>query len=276
MDKLSPQKVLELNNLKPKKSFGQNFMMNQNINAKIAQEVLNLNPQKKLTVVEFGAGTGSLTKHLLTTTHTLYAVERDRDLVPLLKNTFEDAIKNNNLKILEEDAKQFDLQAIFATEHPGILVGNLPYHLTSSFMLMAIKNNEIIKGAVFLIQKEVGTRLSALANNKDYGFLSVVLQLAFDVSIAFDVSKTCFWPVPKVESCVLTLSRKANFNNNIKDLDKFIDFVKVVFQQRRKKISTILGKKIDLNILKTYVNPSSRPENLSPQDFINLYTAFNK
>ena len=276
MDKLSPQKVLELNNLKPKKSFGQNFMMDQNINAKIAQEVLNLNPQKKLTVVEFGAGTGSLTKHLLTTTHTLYAVERDRDLVPVLKNTFEDAIKNNNLKLLEEDAKQFDLHAIFATEHPGILVGNLPYHLTSSFMLMAIKNNEIIKGAVFLIQKEVGTRLSASANNKDYGFLSVVLQLAFDVSIAFDVSKTCFWPVPKVESCVLTLSRKANFNNNIKDLDKFIDFVKVIFQQRRKKISTILGKKIDLNILKTYVNPSNRPENLSTQDFINLYTAFNK
>ncbi len=276
MDKLSPQKVLELNNLKPKKSFGQNFMMDQNINAKIAQEVLNLNPQKKLTVVEFGAGTGSLTKHLLTTTHTLYAVERDRDLVPVLKNTFEDAIKNNNLKLLEEDAKQFDLHAIFATENPGILVGNLPYHLTSSFMLMAIKNNEIIKGAVFLIQKEVGTRLSASANNKDYGFLSVVLQLGFQVDVAFDVSKNCFWPVPKVESCVLTLSRKANFNNNIKDLEGFIDFVKVIFQQRRKKISTILGKKIDLATLKTYVNPSSRPENLSTQDFINLYTAFNK
>lgn len=268
---LNSQKVLIAHGLKPKKSFGQNFMMDENINHKITAQVKALSSQA-CPIIEFGAGTGSLTKNLLNINYPLYAIERDRDLIPILQQTFHEFLQNQKLILLEDDAKKFALNSVCSSNRQGILVGNLPYQLTSSFIIMAIHNHELIKGAVFLIQKEVGQRLNAQVNSKEYGFLTVILDLFFTIDMPFLVSKNCFWPIPKVDSCVVVFHKKASANMlTYEELVNFMEFVKIIFQKRRKKISTILHNKISIADLKNIVDPNVRPENITSDQFLKLY-----
>lgn len=269
----NPQKTLIAHGLKPKKSFGQNFMMDDNINHKIVQQVKNLsiNP---CPIIEFGAGTGVLTKHLLSLNYPTYAIERDRDLIPILQQTFAQNILDEKLTLLECDAKKFALNSVCNSNNQGVLVGNLPYQLTSSFIIMAIHNHCLLKGAVFMMQKEVGERLNAKIDSKEYGFLTVILDLFFNVDMAFLVSRNCFWPIPKVDSCVVIFHKKDD-NTSLSDekLIKFMEFVKLIFQKRRKKISTVLAREISLANLKSIIDPDLRPENITSSQFLQLFNA---
>lgn len=267
----SRQSLNELG-LKPKKSFGQNFMMDQRINHMIKDTVASL--AKDPIVLEIGVGAGSLTSHLVACARLVHGVERDRDLIPLLKQKFCSELEEKKFILHEEDGAKFDLSQVF-TEERGILVGNLPYHLTSSIVLLTIKNYHRLFGSVFLVQKEVADRLLANHNCKQYGFLTVVLQLAFKVSRVCNVDRKAFWPIPKVDSAVIKLTFKDSGISEVKDLDDFISFVRRIFQQRRKKLSTILTKDITKNQISSLaIDPNLRPENLSPQQFLKLYQGY--
>jgi len=266
----SPKATILEYGLKPKKSFGQNFMMDDNVNAIFAKAVSSFGLD--LTVVEIGAGTGSLTKHLLTVARHVHAVERDRDLVPILRTQFADELAVSKLFLHEADGARFDLATVLNVNYPGILVGNLPYHLTSSIVILALRNRSLLKGAVFLVQKEVADRLLASPNNKQYGFLTVILKLAFTISRVALVDKSAFWPVPKVNSTIVKMATIENGLSEVSDLDQFFIFVREIFQKRRKKLSTILqGKLTKDDFIALAIDPNLRPENLEPHQFLALY-----
>ncbi|HXW54011.1 MAG TPA: 16S rRNA (adenine(1518)-N(6)/adenine(1519)-N(6))-dimethyltransferase RsmA [Myxococcota bacterium] len=259
--------------LKPKKSFGQNFMMEQNVNVMIKTAVASLGQAS--AVVEIGAGTGSLTHHLLSVSPKAHAVERDRDLIPILAERFKDEVARDHLIIHEADGVQFVLSSVMSADEPGVLVGNLPYHLTSSIILLALKNRSLLLGAVFLVQKEVADRLLAEPNNKQYGFLTVILNLGFSLSRVAVVNKAAFWPVPKVDSAIIKMTVSDHGISEVKDLDRFIVFVREIFQKRRKKLSTIFkGTLGAADFLALSIDADARPENLKPRQFLDLFLYF--
>lgn len=257
------------NALRPKKSFGQNFMMDQNINQKIAEAILSIS-KEKVPIVEIGAGLGSLTYHLLPIGKEVHAIERDRDLIPILKREFKSEIEGKKLYIHENDAVAFNLSTIFSALNKGILVGNLPYHLTSSILLKALDSHSFLLGAVFIVQKEVALRIISLPHSKEYGLFSVILQIFFEIKIVSHISKECFWPVPKVDSSIIVLSCKKS-SLSVLDAPKFLGFVKQIFQKRRKKLLTILGKSLLPILINLKIDPDQRPEDLTPQMFLEIF-----
>jgi 16S rRNA (adenine1518-N6/adenine1519-N6)-dimethyltransferase len=221
-----------------------------------------------------GAGTGSLTDHLLQVAPLVHAVERDRDLVPLLKMQFQESIKQGKLVIHEADGARFDLTTVFSFAHPGLIVGNLPYHLTSSIILLTLRQISVVKGAVFLVQKEVADRLVAKPNTKQYGFLTVVLHLFFTLRKIANVDKQAFWPVPQVDSAIIRLETLKKYLVPVKDMEALIVFVREIFQKRRKKLSTILSDKIPKeDFFKLGIDGNLRPEDLTPDQFLVLFAS---
>lgn len=255
--------------LKPKKSFGQNFMVDQRVNVKFADAVFSFGDD--VSVIEIGAGAGSLTHHLKTHARVVHAIERDRDLVPILRDEFADDIAQGRVIIHEADGARFDIGSIFAPSNTGVLVGNLPYHLTSSIIFLALAHRQHLKGCVFLVQKEVADRLVASPNNKQYGFLTVVLNLGFKLERVSNVDKSAFWPAPKVDSTIIKMTCGDYGIEKIDDVNRFVAFVRETFQKRRKKISTILSSTLSKDDLSKIVDPDLRPENLTPEQFIALY-----
>lgn len=271
--KPSAKAVILEHGLTPKKSFGQNFMLDQKVNSMFAKAVSSLG---NYPAIEIGAGTGSLTRHLLECMPLVHAIERDRDLVPILNKDFKENIAAHTLVIHEADGARFDLSSVASPEAPAILVGNLPYHLTSSIMILALKNYRCLKGAVFLIQKEVADRLLSPPNSKEYGFMTVILNLAFAISRVVNVDKSAFWPVPKVDSAIIKLESRDQGISSVDDVQNFLVFVREIFQKRRKKLSTILSGKITKEELhKLGIDPDARPETLLPKQFLSMYLARN-
>jgi 16S rRNA (adenine1518-N6/adenine1519-N6)-dimethyltransferase len=245
-------------------------MVDQRINAVFAGAVKALSEGRP--VLEIGAGTGSLTSHLLTISPLVHAIERDRDLVPILREHFAEELSKGHLVLHEADGARFDIAAVFSTNNQGVLVGNLPYHLTSSIILLALSHRALLCGAVFLVQKEVADRLVAEPNNKHYGFLTVILKLAFTVKKIANVDKSAFWPAPKIDSAIIQLTTADHGINLVENTQNLIVFVREIFQKRRKKLSTILSGTIDRDSLTDLgIDPNLRPENLSPDQFLKLY-----
>jgi 16S rRNA (adenine1518-N6/adenine1519-N6)-dimethyltransferase len=220
--------------LKPKKSFGQNFLNDARIISAIAQVCVPDTDMKRATVLEIGAGTGALTSALLERAHNVIAMERDRDLVPLLNLTFADEIADNRLAILEADAARFDLRAFFSEKTaPRVLAGNLPYQITGRLLELATGVADVIERAVFMVQREVADRLVASPSTKDYGGLTVFVRAAFDVTRALAVSRGSFYPAPNVDSAVVVLTPRAE---RIEETRAFRSVVKAAFEQRRKTL----------------------------------------
>lgn len=223
------------------------------------------------TVLEIGAGTGALTAALLKRFTFVHAVERDRELIPILREHFANEIEAKKLTLHEKDGARFDIKEFFHDQKLA-MVGNLPYHLTSSIIILALKHSHLLKGAVFLVQKEVADRLCAAPRTKDYGFLTVLLNLAFSLEKIARVDRASFWPVPRVDSAIIKMTATDRGITEIADLDEFLVFVRGIFQKRRKKINTILNKKLDheqWSILA--ISPDQRPEELSSEQFLNLF-----
>ena len=247
-------------------------MVDQRVNTIFAEAVRSFGDGRP--VLEIGAGTGSLTSHLLFSSPLVHAVERDRDLVPILREHFANEIHEGHLIIHEADGARFDVASVFSPSNKGILVGNLPYHLTSSIILLGLSYRDLLLGGVFLVQKEVADRLVAEPNNKQYGFLTVILKLAFTVKKIANVDKSAFWPAPKIDSAIIQLTTADHGIAQVENTQNLIVFVREIFQKRRKKLSTILSSVIDrTSMVDLGIDPNLRPENLSPDQFLSLYLA---
>ena len=273
-----PRSLLAAHGLRPKKSFGQNFLLNREILDDIAQIAIP-DPNAATTVLEFGAGTGALTEVLLERKASVIAVERDRDLLPLLASTFAAAIDNGSLRLVEDDAATFPIADTFAScTGARVLAGNLPYQITGRLIERAVHTAASLDRAVFLVQKEVGERLAAAPDSDDYGALSVFTQAAFAVRVRRIVGPGDFHPPPAVVSAVVELIPHAT--PRAIETERFRAVVKAAFAQRRKTLRNAwralgTGDTVAVAAEKSGISLDVRGETLAVEDFARMAAALD-
>jgi 16S rRNA (adenine1518-N6/adenine1519-N6)-dimethyltransferase len=227
--------LLRASGLLPKKSFGQNFLISEEVVNSIAAACVPHAEPKSARVVELGAGLGALTRALVARAAHVTAVERDRDLVPVLARTMQNEVSVGALTIAEADAQTFDVKnALRGAEGPRVLCGNLPYQITGKLLRLAILHADSIDRAVFMVQSEVADRLVANPGQKDYGALTVFVRAAFDVELRTRVSPGAFYPSPGVSSAVVVLVPARP--PRAVETENFRALVKGAFSMRRKTL----------------------------------------
>ena len=258
---MSEQEWVEKLESKPNYKLGQNFLIDSNISRKITKLVQG---QLADPIIEVGPGTGSLTSELLKDNYRIKAVEIDKKLIEVLNDRFIDV---PNLEIFNEDAMEFDYTQL---QGPWwIFVSNLPYNIGTRLLVKLIIEVPVIHRYVVMVQKEVGERIVANPGGKEYGSLSVLFKLFTETKIQFDVSKNCFYPIPKVTSTVLTIQRETILDQEIR-LQAF-EISKIAFQQKRKKVRTSLKTIISEDkLVELGIDPNSRASNLTPENYYDI------
>ena len=185
---------------------GQNFLVSPTAQTAIADALGDLSQR---TVVEIGPGRGAITAILARRTHRLIAIELDRDLAPHLRDQFAD---QPNVAILQQDILTTDFAALRADDsHKLLIIGNLPYYITSDILLHLFAAHQHIDRAVIMVQREVADRLAAHPGIRDYGLLSATTQLYARVENLFTLPPEAFSPPPQVHSTVLRLTLQPRF-----------------------------------------------------------------
>jgi len=229
--------LLRESNLAPKKSFGQNFLVAEGVIRAIAEACVPDAEKGHARVLELGAGLGALTSALVDRAAHVTAVERDRDLVPILARAMSEATLANTLTVLEADAQSVDVAAILGDAdpaHPRVLCGNLPYQITGRLLQLAVNARAHVDRVVFMVQDEVAERLVAEPSTKDYGALTIFVRASFDVTRVRKVSRGAFHPPPAVTSSVVRLV-PAN-PVRAEETESFRALVKGAFGTRRKTL----------------------------------------
>jgi 16S rRNA (adenine1518-N6/adenine1519-N6)-dimethyltransferase len=246
--------------VKPKKHLGQHFLTDLSIAKKIA-DVLQVDGYN--TVLEVGPGTGVLTQFLLKKKFDTQVVEIDAESVIYLNEKFP-KLKN---KILATDFLKINLKDYF--NEPIAIIGNFPYNISSQIVFKTIENKELIPEFAGMFQKEVALRITAKPGNKIYGVISVLTQAYYHTEYLFTVPPNVFNPPPKVESGVIRLCRKKNYQLGVEEAF-FRKIVKTAFNQRRKTLRNSL-KSLNLSDkLREDVIFARRPEQLSVEEFLKL------
>lgn len=264
-------RVFQERGLVPKKSFGQNFLADPGVARRIAELIT---PDGGGTVVEIGAGLGALTEPLLAQAAKVVAIERDRDLCPILRDAFAGFIARGKLDIIEADAKKIDFGVLFASgperPWPRVLAGNLPYQLTGPLLERTTAIALEIDRAVFMVQAEVAERLTALPGSEAYGALTVFVSAAFDVARPMNVGRGAFRPRPSVDSAVIVLTplRPAR----AMETDRFREAVRAAFAQRRKTLRNAWSKlgaaaEVEARARLAGIDLGRRGETLSVEEF---------
>jgi len=247
--------------VKAKKHLGQHFLKDENIASKIA-DTLSLEGYKN--VLEIGPGMGVLTKYLLKKPVETYVIEIDAESVEYLKANYLHLAD----RIIEKDFLRYDVKSVFR-DQPFAIIGNFPYNISSQIVFKALEMRAQIPEFSGMFQKEVAQRICAKEGNKVYGILSVLVQAFYQATYLFTVPPSVFNPPPKVDSGVLILKRKPDFELPCSEA-LFFDVVKTSFQQRRKTLRNSL-KKFNLSEnLKANVIFDQRPEQLGVSQFIEL------
>lgn len=255
--------------MKAKKQFGQNFLKSESV----IQKIIKANVISEHVVIEIGPGRGALTKHLMKAKRYI-AFEIDTSLKPLL----DTLTQGDPVEIVYEDILNIDLPK-FLNERGidrCIVVANIPYYITGPILQLIASIKPIIS-ATLMIQKEVADRLLS-RSGKTYGALSVLMGYQFDIEKVTHVKNTAFYPVPKVDSVVVKLTRTDHYTSQIVNEDKFITFVKNAFMQKRKTLINNLVANYhvskeealyNLQEIEVDINPLIRAENVSIDTFIN-------
>ncbi|MDI3481002.1 MAG: rRNA (adenine1518-N6/adenine1519-N6)-dimethyltransferase [Tepidanaerobacteraceae bacterium] len=268
--------VMKKYGIKADKRLGQHFLADERPIAAML-EAARLSPED--CVLEIGPGIGVLTEKLCQRAKKVVAVEKDRNLIPVLESMtgiFE------NVCIIEEDVLKLDLELLkkryFMSDFK--VVANLPYYITSPIIMKLVNHRRLVKLAVIMVQKEVARRLSALPGGKDYGVLSVAVQLYADVDMVCEVGRDAFVPPPKVDSAVVRIVFKSEPRVKLEDEDAFFKVVEAAFGQRRKILRNSLKsglalcgispEKIDNALEKAGIDPARRGETLSIEEFAKL------
>ncbi|HUX61302.1 MAG TPA: 16S rRNA (adenine(1518)-N(6)/adenine(1519)-N(6))-dimethyltransferase RsmA [Ignavibacteriaceae bacterium] len=252
-----------MEHIRPLKRFGQNYLADDNILRKIADEI---NPKKDDLLIEIGPGFGALTKFLIEKVDNLIAIEIDERVIESLLTKFP------GLHLITRDILDFDIEKLSKDEKSKVrIAGNIPYNLTSPILFKLIENTNYVNDAVLMIQYEVAQRINAKRGTKDYGILAVLMQYFADVEFCFKVSPNVFYPKPKVFSAVIHLRFK---NCDLLPEEKiyFIKVVKAAFGNRRKTLKNSLSNSIfgNLNFEGCGIDLSLRAEQLTIDNFLML------
>ena len=260
--------------IKPKKSLGQNFLIDNNI----LNKIIELAEIKNNHIVEIGPGTGNLTKKIVEQKpKNLILIEKDNKLASNLKNDFQTF---NNLKIFNEDILKFDLEK--KLEGSTTIIGNLPYNSSSQILIKLIKFKTWLpkyKKLILMFQKEVADKILAKFNTKNYGRISIITSSRLRITNHFNVSQNSFYPVPKVKSTVLVFEPFINRNFKVENINNLEKVSHIFFSKKRKMInkgfkqlfknSPEIAKKIKLNL-------ELRPSELTENEYFKITEFFEK
>lgn len=238
-DSATPHALLAAHGLRPQKRFGQNFLLDERASQRIAELCQRAVPGVRRTL-EIGAGTGALTRALIDADLEVTALEIDAALVRLLRS---DATLQR-ARIVEADALRYDFDA-YAQVGAWCAVGNLPYNIATPLILRLAQMERGPCALTVMIQKDVGARLAAKPASAAYGSLSIAVQYAMDVTIAFTLGPQNFYPAPRVDSTVLTLVRRTQPSVAPRDLALFWKVVRAAFAYRRKTLANSLTLALD-------------------------------
>jgi 16S rRNA (adenine1518-N6/adenine1519-N6)-dimethyltransferase len=230
------RELLRASDLSPKKSFGQNFLVSESVLSAMAEACIPDDEVGCAEVVELGAGLGALTRALALRARHVTCVERDRDLVPILERTLQEAVSAGKVTVSESDAQSLDVATAFASANgPRVLCGNLPYQITGDLLRLATTHAGSVERVVFMVQEEVADRLlAAPSSGKAYGALTVFARAAFDITRAARVPPGAFFPIPKVSSAIVVLTPV--FPRRAHETEMFRSLVKGAFSMRRKTL----------------------------------------
>ena len=270
------QKPKKKNHIPQRKSLSQVFLKVSWPCEEIAQK---LHDEGVRSVLEIGPGSGALTKELLKAGINVLAVEKDDRFAGFLQVEFEKKFsdKEVNFKVLNQDILEVDLGQTLE-ENPEItaIVGNIPYAISTPIISHILPHLKKIKLATLLVQLEFAERLASPPGRKSYGSLSVYTQLRSQVHLDFIVEKECFTPIPKVDSAVISFSRRnPEFPDGI--LKKIEKITKTVFSQRRKKLSNSLKPFLStLDSSDLDIDLTRRCDTISPEEYVEIAKSLYK
>ncbi len=276
----SPSYIRELLNtygFRFSKSLGQNFLIDGNIVRKICDEG---EISKDDDILEIGPGIGTLTEELAVRANKVVAVEIDKGLLPILKETLG---AYDNVEIVHGDILKLNLPELFANkfEKDNIkVVANLPYYITTPIITGLLEAEIDVDCILVMVQKEVANRLCASPGSKDYGSLSVFVQYYTEAEIVLPVPKNVFMPRPNVDSAVIRLKIRDE-KISLKDKDVFFKVVRAAFSKRRKTILNSLTQGLNMEkddvreILESAnISPTERAEKLKIEEFAKISSLF--
>jgi len=251
--------------IKPKKSLGQNFLIDRNILEQIVDTVEITNKE----VLEIGPGSGNLTTFILKKNpKKVYAVEKDDELAILLRDKFSDKITIINEDILKISEDKISNQKL-------IVFGNLPYNISTEILsnwIVNIDKNFWFESLVLMFQKEVAERIIAESNTSKYGRLSILSNWKLNIKKIIDIKPQSFSPRPKIDSTLLLFTPKENFFE-IKDAKNLEMITRVFFSQRRKMLKKPFNQVFDnaKEVADKFdINLNFRPQNLEPEIYFKL------
>ncbi len=274
----SPRTLLNARNLRAKKHLGQNFLSDPSTALMILRRA---GVSSEDIVLEIGAGLGALTIPAAGMARRIYAVDKDTDVLNLLKKELSDK-KIANVDLIEQDILQIDINALARQHDTRLLVlGNLPYNISSQIIIQLLRSRKVIRRAVIMLQKELAQRLTARPDCKEYGRITVMLQYCAVIRKIADVPATLFFPKPNVDSQVLEISFKAAPDHPATDEALLFAVIKAAFSKRRKTLKNALaGSELRLDaqsagqlLEKVGIDPARRAETLEIAEFVALSNA---
>ena len=273
--------IMEQHGIHFQKKFGQNFLVNPAVPARIAQEC---GAQPQDAILEIGPGIGTLTQELAQRYRKVVAVEIDRDLIGVLHETMADY---PNVTVIEGDIMKTDLRALFDeyfSDSRVSVCANLPYYITSPILMKLLESGLPFDYITVMIQREVAQRLCAAPGSDAYGAITACASYYASVQTLFPVSKGNFIPVPKVDSAVIRMQRHAAPPVSVQSETMLFRVIRAAFEQRRKTLVNALSAGIPELEKSTYIqilqslgmDENIRGEKLSLQQFADISNALFK
>ncbi len=271
----SPRTLLKAWNIKAKKQLGQNFLNDPNA-ARAIVEKAEIGSED--VVLEIGPGLGAITSFAAASAHRVIGVDKDPQIIALLKTELL-AAGIDNVELRRGDILKVSLESVSnEAQKPLVVLGNLPYNISSQVIVQLIHSREHVSRAVLMLQKEMARRICAGPGSKTYGRLSVMLGYCAKASILMQVHARQFYPAPKVDSTVIGI-RFSHPPPFVADNETLLfQVVKAAFGKRRKTMRNALSKS-DLNLSpatceqilhKAEIDPMQRAEQLSVSAFVKL------
>ena len=284
MDRLSSHRatkdIVDKHGFKFSKSLGQNFLIDDNVIDKIIGGARVKEGDK---VIEVGPGIGTLTREMAKRAEKVVAVEIDKNLIPILKETLADF---DNTEVVNEDILKVDINKLVDEKLSGgpvKLIANLPYYITTPIVMKFLEEDIPVTDIVVMVQKEVADRMNAVPSTKDYGALSVAVQYYCDTEIVAKAPRHMFIPQPKVDSTVIGLHIREERKYKADNEQLFFKTVKAAFGQRRKTLLNSLSSmgvldkaKIKEVLAEAGIDEKRRGETLSIEEFAHLSNIINK
>ncbi len=253
--------ILKKYNFSFQKKYGQNFLVDTNILEKIV-EVSGITKQD--CVLEIGPGIGTMTQYLAENAREVVAVEIDRALIPILKDTLS---AYDNVDIINEDILKADIRRIAEEKNGGRpfkVVANLPYYITTPIIMGLFESGVALESITVMVQKEVAERMTVGPGTKDYGALSLAVQYYCKPEVMMQVSPSCFLPKPSVGSAVIRLTRYKDAPVRVKEERQMFAIIRASFNQRRKTLVNGLSNAAELQMTKQDVSEALERMGLPP------------